>query len=176
MPGLAGRGKGRPHAIPRSPSPAAYPLAPIPSTHNPHDQPGGVSGQQMSLLPNDRSTRSTPAHSPLKQGRSLPHHPSYIPLPTDVPTNPDNPVSEQAAELIHEFVHPHHLREDPFGEEEEPDEPGGNTPVIAEELKEMRSRVWWRRPSALWYALVSAHTHVAYCNPRSRVTFRGINF
>jgi hypothetical protein len=37
--------------------------------------------------------------------------------------------------------------------EEEFDAAVGDALVIEKELAEMRSRVWWRRPSALWYAL-----------------------
>ena len=155
------RGDGRSHAIPRSVS-AAYPLIPLSSSHKSLDEPGGDSGQPMSHPRNATSTGLTSAHSSVRWGRSRPHQTPYLPLPSDVPTNPDNPVSGQAAELIHEFVHPHnhhHSRENLFGVEEEPDGPGGNTPVIAKELEEMQSRVWWKRPSALWYALTSAHTH-----------------
>ena len=77
-----------------------------------------------------------------------------IPQPYDVSTNPESPVSGQAAGLIHEFIHPHHhSREDLLSAEEELDEAGDDAPAIAKELEEMQSRVWWRRPSALWYAL-----------------------
>jgi hypothetical protein len=158
---MQGHGKGRPHVIPGSLS-AAYPLIPLSSSQNPLNEPGGDSSQPMSRPPNDRSNRSTSAHSPVRRGHSRPHQATYLPLPSDVPTNPDSPVSEQAAELIHEFVHPHdhhHSLENLLEAEDEPDEAGGNTPAIAEELKEMRSRVWWRRPSALWYVLASAHTY-----------------
>lgn len=141
----------RPYVIPRSLSATVYPLTPIPSSP---DDPGGDNSQEMSRLRHDRSSGSTSAHSPAKRGRSHTHQAPCLPLPSDVPADPDSPVSEQAAELIHEFVHPHshhRSRENLFGAEE-PDEAGGNEPVIAKELEEMRSRVWWRRPSALWCA------------------------
>lgn len=56
-------------------------------------------------------------------------------------------VNDQAAGSTHR----HHSRESLFGAEQTFDEAGEVTSVIANELKEMQSRVWWRRPSALWY-------------------------
>lgn len=176
MPGRLGRG---PHAIPRSVS-AAYPLIPVSSSRDSLDEPRGDSGQEMSHPRNNRLDRSTSAHSSaVKRSRLRPQGQTpYLPLPSDVPTSPDNPVSEQAAELIHEFVHPHdhhHSGGDLFGAEEELDEAGGDTPVIAKELEEMQSRVWWRRPSALWYALTSAHTRATRFDSRFRTTIEVYN-
>ncbi|KAF9647561.1 MFS general substrate transporter [Thelephora ganbajun] len=106
----------------------------------------------MSRPPNNRSSRSTSAHSSMRRSRSRPRRVPYLPLPSDIPINPDSPVSEQAAELIHEFVHPHHHSgENLLEPEEELDEANGDAPIIAKELEEMRSRAWWRRPSALWF-------------------------
>ena len=155
---MTGRGNGKPHPIPRTTS-AAYPLIPIPSSRNLLDEPDGDNGQEMSRPRNDSPSRETSPHSTVKPGRS---HPPYLPLPTDVPTNPDSPISEQVPQLIHESVHPHSNHqwgENLFGAEDEPDEADGDAPVIAKELEEMQSRVWWKRPSALWYALIPVHTH-----------------
>jgi hypothetical protein len=124
-------------------------ICPGPSVLDGRNKPDRDSGQEMSRPPKNRSTGS--AHSPVRRSRS--HTRPYLPLPSDVPTNPDSPVSEPAAELLHEFVHPHHLRENLLGTEEEPDEAGGDALAIAKELEEMQGRVWWRRPSALWYVL-----------------------
>ena len=146
-----GHGNERPRAILRSVS-AAYPLIPISSSRdslNSRELDRGNS-QEMSRLPNDRSTS---ARSPIRGG-SRPRQAPYLPLPSDVPNNPDSPVSEQAAELIHEFIHPHPhpSQENLLEAEEELDDAGGDAPVIAKELEEMRGRAWWKRPSALWCA------------------------
>ena len=131
----------------------AYPLVPIPSSRNDQDRD---SGDEMTSPPNDGTSRSTPAHSSARHSHhSRPRRVPYLPQPSDVHTSPDDPVSEQAAELLHEFVHPHHhhnSRDNLFETEEELDDAGDDAAVIAKEREEMRSRVWWRRPSALWYA------------------------
>ena len=150
---MKGHGTENPRA--RSVS-AAYPLTPLPSSRSSPNAPKieSDSGQEMPR-PHDRSNRSTSAHSPIRRGRPRPRQvPPYLPLPSDIPANPDSPVSEQTAGLIHEFIHPHHHSQENLSEaEEELDATGGDAPVIAKELEEMRSRVWWRRPSALWYVL-----------------------
>ena len=141
---------------------AAYPPTPLSPSHNTLDgggDPDRGSDHEMSLLPN-RSEVS--AHSPVRRSGSRPRRVPYLPQSTDVHINPDSPVSEQAAGLIHEFVHPHHRhhsQEDLLETEEELDETDGDAPIIAKELEEMQSRVWWRRPSALWYA-VSIHRSI----------------
>jgi len=146
---MTGRASRRPHAAPRSVL-VAYPLTPITPSHNTpdgRDDPDRDSGQEM-------SRSATSARSSARRSPSRPRRVPYLPLPSDVPTNPDSPVSGQAAELIHEFVHPHHhrSRENLLETEEELDD-GGDAPIIAKELEEMRSRAWWKRPSALWYVL-----------------------
>ena len=157
-----GRVSTSPHAIPPGVL-SAYPLTPIsPSRNTPSNtgDPDRNGGQEMSRPPNDRTSRSASANSTTR--RTRPRVP-YLPQPSDVPINPDSPVSEQAAGLIHEFIHPHHhhSEEDLLAAEEELDETGSDAPIIAKELEEMRSRVWWRRPSALWYALnVSASSQL----------------
>ena len=149
-----GRVSTSPHAIPHRVS-SAYPLTPIsPSRNTPNDTDDSDrnGGQEMSRPPNDRTSRSTSANSTTRRTRS---RVPYLPQPSDVPINPDSPVSERAAGLIHEFIHPHHHRseEDLLATEEELDETGSDASIIAKELEEMQSRVWWRRPSALWYVL-----------------------
>jgi hypothetical protein len=144
-----GRKSWRPHAVPLRDL-AAYPLTPTSSSRN----PGGDSRQEMSPPPNNRTSGSTSVHSPVRRSNSRQSRAPYLPQSSDVHINPDSPVSKQAAELIHEFVHPHHhSQENLLEREEELDEAGGDAPIIAKELEEMQSRVWWRRPSALWYTL-----------------------
>ena len=135
---------------------ASYPLTPLSSSRNALDSGGDLdrdSGQEMSLPP---SRSEVSAHSSVRRSGSRPRRVPYLPQSSDVHINPDSPVSEQAADLIHEFVHPHHRqhsRENLLETEEELDDTDSDAPIIAKELEEMQSRVWWRRPSALWYAL-----------------------
>ena len=149
----------RQHADPRGIL-SAYPLTPIsPSRDTPdsHGDPDRNDSPEMSRSPNHGTSRSTSVHSSTR--RSRPH--VRIPQPSDVLINPDGPVSERAAELIHEFVHPHHHyhSEDNLLETgEAPDEADDNASIIAKEFEEMQSRVWWRRPSALWYAPTIRHS------------------
>ena len=164
-----GRVSRSPHAIPPGVL-SAYPLTPLSPSRNPpsdtDDDPDRDRGQEMS-----RTSRSASANSPTRRVRPrVPYHPQ----PSDVNINPDSPVSERAAGLIHEFIHPHHHRnsqENLLAEEEELDEAGGDAPIIAKELEEMRSRVWWRRPSALWYALntPALHDFTQFVVPRDAV-------
>ena len=153
-----------PHAVPLRVL-AAYPPTPIPPSRNTldgRDDPDEDSSQEMSRPPNDRTSRSASAHSSARRSASRPRRVPYLPQSSDVHINPDSPVSERAAELIHEFVHPHHhhhSQENLLEAEEELDETGGDAAVIAQELEEMQSRVWWRRPSALWYTLYMPPMH-----------------
>ena len=152
-------------ALPRRETPGViYPLSPLSSSRNfvdvLHEPDKGSSGQQMSRrlpLPDhgfsNKSASARPFIGHTSAGPSRPQHAPYLPLPSDIPADPDSPVSEQTAELLHEFVHPHHHRsQENLHEADEFDEPGGDASVIAKELEEMRSRVWWKRPSAVWYA------------------------
>lgn len=156
-----GRNTRRPrvHAGPLRVS-AAYPLTPISSPRNVLDGAGDPDrDQEMSLPPN----RSTSAPPPVRQSGSRTRRVPYLPQSSDVHINPDSPVSEQAADLIHDFVHPHHhhhSQDNLLETEEELDETDSDAPIIAKELEEMQSRVWWRRPSALWYILhISARVY-----------------
>lgn len=154
-----GRKSWRPHVVPLRDL-AAHSLTPTSPFRNTPD--GGDDlvrdgDQEMTPSPNNRTGRSTSVHSAVGHSSSRPSRAPHLPQPSDVDTNPEGPVSKQAAQLIHEFVHPHHhhhSQENLLEAEEELDEAGGDAPVIAKELEEMQSRVWWRRPSALWYALL----------------------
>ena len=153
----SGRESRTPHVVPLRDL-AAYPPTPSSSFRNiPHgrDDPDRDSGQDMPSPPNNRTRISTSVHSSVKHSGSHSRRVPYLPQPSDVDINPDSPISPQAAELIHEFVHPHHhhhSRENLLETEDELDDAGGDAPIIAKELEEMQSRVWWKRPSAFWYA------------------------
>lgn len=131
----------------------AYPLLPISPSRNTLDSRDNSyrdNTEQMSAPPHDGTSRSS-----ARRSRSQPRRVTHLPQPSDVHISPDDPVSGQAAELIHEFIHPHHhhdSQDNLLETEEELDEAGGDAAIIAKELEEMQNRVWWRRPSALWYA------------------------
>ena len=154
MSGRGRRSQRPPHVVPHG---AAYPLTPLSSSRNipsGRDDFDRDSDQEMSRPSNNRTGGS--AHSPVRRSHSRPRRVPHFPQPSDVHISPESPVSGQAAELIHEFIHPHHhhhSQESLLETEEEPDKAGDDAPIIAKELEEMQSRVWWRRPSALWYAL-----------------------
>lgn len=54
---------------------------------------------------------------------------------------PDGTVSDETADLLHEFVHPSHHHENLF---DEPTVAGDN------DLELRLSLPWWKRPSSLW--------------------------
>jgi hypothetical protein len=76
----------------------------------------------------------------------LPNGPADLIFPSGV-------VGEEAADLLHDFVHPsHHHSPDATlfeGEEEDNEEPEDE--VDARERARMAERPWWRRPSPVWY-------------------------
>lgn len=78
---------------------------------------------------------------------TTPTGPPYIGQPEELIV-PDGPVSGQAAELLHEFVHPHHPAQ------------ATETTLVGEEgseeedLKRWASLPWWKRPSPWWYAKI----------------------
>jgi len=153
-----GRKSWRPHVVPLRELAAHLPTPTSPFRNTPDggDDPVRDSNQEMSPPSNNRTGKSTSVDSPVRHSSSRPSRVPPLLQPSDVHINPESPVSKQAAQLIHEFVHPHHhhhSQENLLETEEDLDEAGGDAPVIAKELEEMRSRVWWRRPSALWYAL-----------------------
>lgn len=88
-----------------------------------------------------RSPKST------SRGHSLGPDPRQLPGPTDLALT-EGAVSEEAAELLHEFVHPHQHHADQtlvaedvvdtYLEEED------------EELLRRPSLPWYKRPSPLW--------------------------
>jgi len=152
-----GRKSWRPHVVPLRDLAAhsLTPTSPFRNTPDGGDDPARDSDQEMSSS-NNRTGRSTSVHSAVGHSSSRPSRVPHLLQPSDVDVNPEGPVSKQAAQLIHEFVHPHHhhhSQENLLEAQEELDEAGGDAPVIAKELEEMQSRAWWKRPSALWYAL-----------------------
>lgn len=69
---------------------------------------------------------------------------------------PDGPISEENAELLNEFVHPHHHQSEDTLIESEPDD--------ADSSGALQSLPWWKRPSPLW------QVHLAYKLHR-KITF-----
>lgn len=82
---------------------------------------------------------------------SIPISQPFIGQPEELVV-PDGPISGQAAELLHEFVHPHHpaqATETTLVEEEGSEE---------DDLKRRTSLPWWKRPSPWWYATTNSST------------------
>ena len=52
---------------------------------------------------------------------------------------PEGPVGEDVAELLHEFVHPHHRTDETLIGD-----------VVQEEIGENAKLPWWKRPSPWW--------------------------
>ena len=104
----------------------------------------------MSHPPSGGSS-GAPISDSIRWGRSRPCH---VPLPSDSPANlaGTGSTSGQATGTIHLRRPP----EDLLDIEGVFDEASGAGPVVAKELEEMRSRIWWRRPSAIWYIYLSA--------------------
>ncbi|PPQ91426.1 hypothetical protein CVT25_014314 [Psilocybe cyanescens] len=79
----------------------------------------------------------------------------YVPQPESL-ILPDGAVGEETAELLEEFVHPHHSPEETLigsenpAEDESDDEPG----------KKLR-KPWWKRPSPWWLLGVLPFTAIA---------------
>lgn len=78
---------------------------------------------------------------------------SYLPTGPSALIEPDGQIGEEAAELLHEFIHPHHHAEDTLiaeveeGEEDEDDDDG----AFEEAIEEWRRGLpWWKRPSPWW--------------------------
>jgi len=105
-------------------------------------------------------SRSRPRSSRNTSTSSVP----YLPQGPEALLYPEGAVSEEAVELLHEFVHPHHER--PDGEQTlvgEEDEVGPDEEDIEgeEERKAMESRPWYRRPSPWWILAVLPFTAMA---------------
>ncbi|KLO13488.1 MFS general substrate transporter [Schizopora paradoxa] len=90
-----------------------------------------------------RSSRNTSTSSVL-----------YLPQGPDALLYPEGAVSEEAVELLHDFVHPSHQR--PDGEQTlvgEDEEDGDGSEADSDEEEErgaLASRPWYKRPSPWW--------------------------
>lgn len=76
----------------------------------------------------------------------------YIPQGEEI-FLPDAPVDEQAAELLHEFMHPHHHEESTLLDPEDLDSPITDEEEDeghAEEVASWKKLPWWKRPSPYW--------------------------
>ncbi|KAH9930705.1 major facilitator superfamily domain-containing protein [Fomitopsis serialis] len=81
----------------------------------------------------------------------------YLPTGPAVLINPDGQIGEEAAELLQEFVHPHHhAAEDTLlaegGEPAEGDEDEDDDGAFEAAIHEWRQSLpWWKRPSPWWF-------------------------
>ncbi|KAF9444748.1 MFS general substrate transporter [Macrolepiota fuliginosa MF-IS2] len=84
-------------------------------------------------------------------GRATPTGRTYVGQAEEL-ILPEGPISEQTAELLQEFVHPH-MVEDTLADEQSSEE--------EEELSKVRSLPWWKRPSPWWLLVALPFTAIA---------------
>lgn len=63
----------------------------------------------------------------------------------------DGTITEQTAELLHEFVHPHQHTEDTLVEDPEEDQDA----AVDAELKARAKLPWWKHASPYWCATLN---------------------
>ncbi|KAH9484438.1 putative membrane protein [Psilocybe cubensis] len=79
----------------------------------------------------------------------------YVPQPESL-ILPDGAIGEEAAELLGEFVHPHHIPEETLVGSDDPMEDGSD-----DELDKRSRLPWWKRPSPWWLLGVLPFTAIA---------------
>ncbi|KZT71313.1 MFS general substrate transporter [Daedalea quercina L-15889] len=79
----------------------------------------------------------------------------YLPTGPTILINPDGQIDDETAELLHEFIHPHHHAEDTLvveGEEPETGEGDEDDGAFEAAILEWRNGLpWWKRPSPWWF-------------------------
>ncbi|KAH8116885.1 MFS general substrate transporter [Phellopilus nigrolimitatus] len=127
----------------------------------------------MAPSESEARARSQTSKSRSRQRRS--HHASsssvpYLSQGPDALLLPEGPVTEEAVELLHEFVHPRHRdkhRADPDGTlveetvESAEEESGGEDVGEEEDREALKLLPWYRRPSPLWLLCMMPITSMA---------------
>ncbi|KZT09660.1 MFS general substrate transporter [Laetiporus sulphureus 93-53] len=91
----------------------------------------------------------------------------YLPDNPDALVNPDGQIGDEAAELLHEFVHPHrHDSDETLTADEEPREEADgsleNDDLLEEAVLEWRQSLpWWKRPSPWWFIFLVPFSAIA---------------
>jgi hypothetical protein len=98
----------------------------------------------------NRTSQSRPRNSHNSPVASVPYLPQVESL-----FIPDGAVSEEATELLQEFVHPRLNPEDTLIDEEQG--PNNDDTDADGERKARANLSWWKRPSPLWYVSCSVH-------------------
>lgn len=84
----------------------------------------------------------------------------YLPTGPAALIDPDGPIDEEAAELLQEFIHPHHHAEDALVEED--------NAATEEAIQQWRRGLpWWKRPSPWWSVIVVRRLYIIDANPGS---------
>ncbi|GBE82104.1 hypothetical protein SCP_0404840 [Sparassis crispa] len=84
---------------------------------------------------------------------------SYIPFGPEELINPDAPVSEEVAELLQEFVHPHRHESEQTLVQEAADEVCADDEI--DTAKQPLDLPWWKRPSPWWFLVLIIISSVA---------------
>ncbi|KAF9053900.1 MFS general substrate transporter [Hymenopellis radicata] len=104
-------------------------------------------------------SRST-EHSRLRESRSHSRRPDVSransPFPTDIVFS-EGVVSEETAELLHEFVHPHHQAEDTLIDQE-----SDSGDEVEGEIQARSRLPWWKRPSPMWVLALMPFSSMAF--------------
>ncbi|KDQ61041.1 hypothetical protein JAAARDRAFT_32037 [Jaapia argillacea MUCL 33604] len=96
-----------------------------------------------------RSASRRPVGTRHASAQSIPYLPDG---PADL-LLPEGQVGEEAAELLHEFIHPHHHPVEETLPEDGPP-PGDDGPLGSSDQAELEVRKnlpWWKRPSPYWF-------------------------
>lgn len=99
--------------------------------------------------------------------------PAYLQQGPDKAILPESSLTEEAVELLHEFVHPHEqgrrmTSEATLAPPDDSDAPGDEETGSdddddgLEDWNDLKSRPWYRRPSPLWYVHFSL---ISRCSP-----------
>ncbi|THG99442.1 hypothetical protein EW145_g7263 [Phellinidium pouzarii] len=84
----------------------------------------------------------------LHTSRSRSRPPPYLSQGQDALLLPQDSITEEAVELLHEFVHPHHRNDIQVAEDLLLEE--GSSPDDDEDWEAMQKRPWYKRPSPWW--------------------------
>ena len=83
----------------------------------------------------------------------------YLPIGPTALIDPDGQIGDEAAELLHEFVHPHHQADYTLVEDDEGEEGDEDDGAFEQAILNWRSALpWWKRPSPWWSV-------AAFCRP-----------
>ncbi|OBZ69346.1 putative membrane protein C14C4.07 [Grifola frondosa] len=112
------------------------------------------SGDQLTLPGGRRgaTSRSRPGSRPRASRNHSTSSVPYLPQGPEDLIIPDAPIGEGAAELLQEFVHPHHHEsEDTLIVDHGDDGPGDEEEGQTSDAEWRQSLPWWKRPAPWWF-------------------------